>query len=151
MNTPLAQSGRPAEILHAEDDDSFADLTREIFKRIKVPVRMHRAKNGEECLAFLRKQGKFADAPSPDMILLDLNMPRMDGVEVMEEICRDEKLRHMPVIVLTTSEDPAEVLKLYQMRCNSYIVKKIDFGQFRRTIEVISDYWLRVVVLPSAP
>jgi two-component system, chemotaxis family, response regulator Rcp1 len=150
MNTPLAESGRPAEILHVEDDDGFADLTNEVFKRTKLGVRIHRVRNGEECLAFLRKEAPYADAPFPDMMLLDLNMPRMDGHEVLEEICRDEKLRHLPVLILTTSKDEQEVLKMYRLRCNSYIVKKIDFSQFRRTIEVICDYWLRVVVLPTA-
>jgi len=150
MTKPLAESSRPAEILHVEDDDGFAELTQEIFKRTKLPIKIHRVKDGEDCLAFLRKEGKFANAPFPDMILLDLNMPRMDGREVLEEICRDKKLRHLPVIILTTSADEQEILQMYQLRCNSYIVKKIDFSQYKRAIEVISDYWLRVVVLPTA-
>jgi CheY-like chemotaxis protein len=149
MKTALADT-RPAEILHVDDDEGILDLTREIFKMTKCAVRLHRARNGEECMAFLRHEGKFADAPVPDLILLDLNMPRMDGREVMEEICRDEKLRHLPVVVLTTSQEEQEIRKMYQLRCSSYIVKPIDFAQFKHTIEVFYDYWLKTVVLPAA-
>jgi CheY-like chemotaxis protein len=149
MNKPLA-GVRPAEILHVEDDDGVAELTREIFKRAQLSVNLHRARDGEECMAFVRKQGTFAGAPTPDLILLDLNLPRMNGREVMEEISRDEKLRHLPVIVLTTSQEQQEILKMYQLRCNSYIVKPIDFAEYAHAIKSLSEYWLTVAVLPTA-
>jgi two-component system, chemotaxis family, response regulator Rcp1 len=150
MNSTLVNS-RSGEILHVDDDDGVVELTREVFKLTKLTVNLNHTKDGEECMAFLRKKGKYADAPTPDIILLDLNMPRMDGREVLTEICRDEKLCHLPVIIFTTSQDEQEILKMYELRCSSYIVKPIDFDQFVHTIESLSKYWLTVVVLPTAP
>jgi two-component system response regulator len=149
MSSQLAHS-RPAVILLVEDNDNDVELTREGFRRSKLLIDLHHAQDGEECMAFLRKHGKFADAPTPDIILLDLNMPRMNGREVLTEISRDEKLRHLPVIILTTSQEELEILKLYQLRCSSYIVKPVNFDQFLRAIHSFSDYWLTVVVLPPA-
>lgn len=100
-------------------------------------------------MAFLRKQKQYSDAPTPDLILLDLNMPRMDGREVMAEIVADERLQHLPVVVLTTSAEEGEILKMYQLRCSSYIIKPVDFEQFIRVVRLINDYWLALVVLPS--
>ncbi|MDB6037244.1 MAG: response regulator receiver protein [Verrucomicrobiales bacterium] len=148
MNTALTTS-RPAEILLVEDNDNDVELTREGFKQSKLVVNLHHAKDGEECMAFLRKEGKFADVPSPDIILLDLNMPRMDGREVLAEISKDDSLRHLPVVILTTSQEEQEILKMYQLRCSSYIVKPVDLNQFIRAIQSFSDYWLTVVVLPA--
>jgi len=150
MNSALART-RPGEILHVDDDEGVAELTREVFKRTKLAVNLNHTRDGEECMAFLRKEGKYSHAPTPDVILLDLNMPRMDGREVLTEICRDEKLRHLPVVIFTTSQDEREILKMYQLRCSSYIVKPIDFDQFAHTLESFSKYWLTVVVLPTAP
>jgi two-component system response regulator len=98
---------------------------------------------------FLRKQKEYSDAPTPDLILLDLNLPIMDGREVLEAISKDESLSHLPVIILTTSEDEKDVYKMYQLRCSSYIVKPIDFTQFLRVVKELSEYWFTVVVLPS--
>lgn len=150
MNKPLAGT-RPAEILHVEDDDGVAELTREVFKMTNLSVKLHRAKDGEECMAFVRKQAPYTDAPIPDIILLDLNLPRMDGREVMEEISRDENLRHLPVVILSTSQDKKEILKMYQYRCSSYIVKPVDFAEFAHVLRSLGDYWLTVAVLPTAP
>jgi CheY-like chemotaxis protein len=150
MSKPL-NGTRPAEILLAEDNDNDVELTRLAFQRSRLLVNLHRAKDGEECMAFLRKEAKYADAPTPDIILLDLNMPRMDGREVLTEISQDASLRHLPVVILTTSQEEKEILKMYQLRCSSYIVKPIDFDQFVRAIQSFSDYWLTVVVLPPAP
>jgi CheY-like chemotaxis protein len=150
MNIPLGTS-RPAEILLVEDNDNDVELTREGFKQSKLIVSLHHAKDGEECMAFLRKEGRFADVPTPDIILLDLNMPRMDGREVLAEISRDESLRHLPVVILTTSQEEQEILKMYQLRCSSYIVKPVNLNQFIRAIQSFSDYWLTVVVLPKDP
>ncbi len=150
MNTSMTRS-RPAEILLVEDNDNDVELTREGFKQSKLAVNLHHAKDGEECMAFLRKEGKFADVPTPDIILLDLNMPRMDGREVLAEISRKESLRHLPVVILTTSEAEQEILKMYQLRCSSYIVKPVNLDRFIRAIQTFSDYWLTVVVLPTVP
>jgi CheY-like chemotaxis protein len=150
MNIPLSQI-RPAEILLVEDDENDALLTREGFKASKLAVNLHHVKDGEECMDFLRKQGQYAAAPAPDIILLDLNMPRMDGREVLTEISRDECLRHLPVVILTTSGAEQEILKLYKLRCSSYIIKPVDFDQFVRVIRQFSNYWLTVVVLPTTP
>ena len=150
MNTLLAMS-RAAEILLVEDNDNDVELTRIGFKKSKLAVNLHHAKDGEECMAFIRKEGKFANAPTPDIILLDLNMPRMDGREVLAEISKDERLLHLPVVILTTSREEQEILKMYQLRCSSYIVKPVDLDQFIRAIQSFSDYWLTVVVLPAAP
>jgi two-component system response regulator len=105
--------------------------------------------NGEECLAFLRKQGEYADVPTPDLILLDLDMPVMDGREVLAEMVQDEQLRHLAVVILTTSAGEQDVLQMYKLRCSSYITKPVDFDQFQRVIEGIGDYWFTVVVLPT--
>lgn len=150
MNYALASS-RPAEILLVEDNENDVILTQEGFKRSKLLVHLHHVKNGEECMAFLRKQGEYAGVPTPDLILLDLNMPRMDGREVLAELVADENLRHLPVVILTTSSEDREVLRMYKLRCNSYIVKPVDFEQFLRVIRSISEYWFTVVVLPPEP
>jgi len=147
MSSQLARI-RPAVILLVEDNDNDVELSREGFRMSKLVVDLHHVKDGEECMAFLRKKAAYAAAPTPDIILLDLNMPRMDGREVLTEISRDENLRHLPVVILTTSQEEREILKMYQLRCSSYIVKPVDFDQFLRVIQSFSDYWLTVVVLP---
>ncbi|HME07700.1 MAG TPA: response regulator [Bryobacteraceae bacterium] len=148
-NQLVSVSGRPAEILLAEDNEDDVELTRLGFKRAKLLVRLHRVRDGEECLAFLRKQGQYVNAPTPDLILLDLNMPKISGREVLAELVRDEHLRSLPVVILTTSEQDDEVLKMYNMRCSSYIVKPVDFNQFVKVIRSIAEYWFTVVVLPK--
>jgi CheY-like chemotaxis protein len=150
MNTAMART-RTAEILLVEDNEDDVILTRLAFKEAKLAVRLHDVPNGEQCMAFLRKQGPYAAAPTPDIILLDLNMPRMDGREVLAEISGDENLRHLPVVILTTSSAEQEILKMYKLRCSSYIIKALDFKQFTRVIQMFSDYWLTIVVLPSLP
>jgi two-component system response regulator len=109
---------------------------------------MHRVEDGEQCMFFLRKQGKYANAPTPDLILLDLNLPVMDGREVLVEIVADDQLRQLPVVILTTSEAEQDILKMYKLRCSSYIVKPVDFNQFLRVVRGIGKYWFTVVVLP---
>lgn len=147
MNKPTT-GNRPAEILLVDDNNDDVELTRMAFKKSRLLINMHRAKDGEECMAFLRKEGKFADVPTPDIILLDLNMPRMDGREVLKEISTDANLRHLPVVILTTSAEESEILKMYKLRCSSYIVKPVNFDQFVRVIQSLADYWLTVVILP---
>jgi CheY-like chemotaxis protein len=139
---------RPAEILLVEDNDNDVELTRIGLKKSKLLLNLHHAKDGIECMDFLHRKGAFAGAPRPDLILLDLNMPRMNGQEVLAEIVADEALCTLPVIVLTTSMDDEEIVKMYKLRCSSYIVKPVDFEQFLRVIQSLTDYWFTVVVLP---
>ncbi len=145
---PLLMRGRPVEVLLVEDNDNDAVLTKLAFQKAKLGVHLHHVASGEECLGFLRKEGKHAAAPTPDLILLDLNMPRMDGTEVMAEVGKDERLRHLPIVVLTSSRAEEDVLKSYRLRCSSYLVKPINFAEFSKLILSLSDYWFGVVVLP---
>ncbi len=142
---------RPAEILLVEDNKDDVFLTREGFKRAKLAVNLHHVENGEECMAFLRKQGKYVDVPTPDLVLLDLNMPIMDGREVLAELVKDESLNHLPVVILTTSASDRDVLHMYKLRCSAYATKPVDFDQFQSVVKGIADFWFTVVVLPSAP
>jgi two-component system, chemotaxis family, response regulator Rcp1 len=148
MVNELARS-RPAEVLLVEDNENDALLTRKGFERAKLMVNLHHVRDGEECMRFLRKQAEYADAPTPDMVLLDLNMPKMDGYEVLSQIVQDECLRHLPEVILTTSAEEREILDMYRLRCSSYIVKPVDFYQFLGAIRMIGDYWFTVVVLPT--
>jgi two-component system, chemotaxis family, response regulator Rcp1 len=150
MSNNSLDSLRPAEILLVEDNDNDVELTRIGFERSKFAVRLHRVANGEECMAFLRKEGKYADVPAPDLILLDLNMPRMNGQEVLEEVGRDERLKHLPIVVLTSSDAEKDVLESYKLRCSSYLLKPVDFEGFVKVVQSLGDYWLTLVVLPSA-
>lgn len=148
MITPL-RNARPAEILLVEDNLDDVLLTRMGFERAGAPVNLHHVENGEECLAFLRKQGIHGEAPTPDLILLDLNMPIMDGREVLSEMNADPALRQIPVVVLTTSADEQDLQDLYRLRCNSYIVKPVDFDQFQAAIEALCHYWFSIAALPT--
>lgn len=142
-------NARFAEILLVEDNEDDVLLTREGFERSKVAVNLHHVENGVECMAFLRKQGRYAEAPNPDLVLLDLNMPIMNGYEVLQQISADPELKHLPVIILTTSADERDILQMYRLRCSSYIVKPVDFIQFQRVINEFTGYWFSVVVLPA--
>jgi CheY-like chemotaxis protein len=141
-------NSRPAEILLAEDNENDVELTRQGFKRCKLMLNLHHVRDGEECMAFLRKQGKYSNAPTPDLMLLDLNMPRMDGREVLAQMVADETLIAIPVVILTTSAQDEEVLKMYKLRSSSYIIKPVDFNQFLHVVRSIAEYWFTVVVLP---
>lgn len=150
MTTLLSRS-RAAEVLLVEDNGDDVELMKIGFKRAKFAVNLNHVANGEECMAFLRKEGVYAAAPTPDLVLLDLNMPRMDGREVLEEIARDERLKHLPIVILTTSDAPEDVLSSYKLRCSSYIVKPVDFEQFSKVVHGIAEYWFTLVVLPPEP
>ncbi|WP_372723117.1 response regulator [Novipirellula sp.] len=145
----IADSGRPAEVLLVEDNEDDVIITRRGFNKSDLPVNLHRVENGEECMQFLRKTGQYADAPTPDLILLDLNMPVKDGREVLAEIVADEQLRRLAVVVLTTSESDQDLLTMYDLRCSSYILKPVDFKEFQQVIKYIGEYWFTIVVLPN--
>lgn len=144
-----ASDGRHAEILLVDDNEDDVFLTRKAFERAKISLNIHHVENGRECMRFLRKQEDYADAPTPDLILLDLNMPVMDGREVLEEIVADEVLRRLPVLIFTTSNAERDLLDMYNLRCSSYITKPIDFSHIQQVVEQISDYWFSIVVLPE--
>jgi two-component system response regulator len=150
MNEVLVR-GRPAEVLLVDDSDNDLELTKVGFERAKLAIRLHHVGNGEECMSFLRKEGKYAGVPTPDLVLLDLNMPRMSGMEVMEAVSKDERLNHLVIVVLTSSQADEDVLRSYKLRCNSYLVKPINFEGFARMIQLLSDYWFTLVVLPPTP
>ena len=139
---------RPIEILLVEDNPGDADLAREALETSKLYNSLHVVGDGEEAMAFLNSQGEYADAPHPDLILLDLNLPKKDGREVLEEIKADENLRRIPVVVLTTSTDEQDVLKTYNLHANCYISKPINLEQFTRVVQSIQDFWFSIVVLP---
>lgn len=149
MIRPLAES-RVAEILLVEDNEDDVFLTREAFDAARLRVNLHHVDNGEKCMQFLRKQGPYAKAPLPDLILLDLHMPIMDGREVLAEIVKDDMLRRLPVVVLTTSYEAKDIEQMYNLRCNSYITKPIDFNNFVQAISQLAGYWLTLVVLPDS-
>lgn len=144
-----AQDGNPIEILLVEDNPGDVRLTREAFKEGKVRNNLHVAKDGVEAMAFLHREGEYSDAPRPDLIVLDLNLPKKDGREVLAEVKTDDELRHIPVVVLTTSQAEEDILKTYNLHANCYITKPLDFGQFIKVIRSIEDFWLTVVKLPS--
>jgi len=142
-------SERPAEILLVEDNLGDIRLTTEALKEGRIVNHLHVATDGEEAIAFLRKEGSHADKPRPDLILLDLNLPKKDGREVLAEIKADENLRRIPVIVLTTSKAQEDVLKMYNLHVNCYINKPVDFNEFLDVIRGIQDFWLSIVALPN--
>jgi len=141
--------GRPIEILLVEDNPGDVRLTIEALKEGKVSNRLSVARDGVEALAFLRREGPHASAPRPDLILLDLNLPRRDGREVLAEIKEDAQLRRIPVVVLTTSKAEEDILRTYDLHANCYINKPVDLDQFISVVRSIDDFWLSVVRLPG--
>jgi len=136
------------EILLVEDSLSDVALTRETLRDAKVANRLHVARDGVEAMEFLRQDGKFSGAPRPDLILLDLNLPRKDGREVLAEVKASDDLKTIPVIVLTTSKAENDILKSYKLHANCYITKPIDLKQFAGIVKLIEDFWLTIVKLP---
>ena len=140
--------GRPIEILLVEDSPSDTDLTVEALEAAKVCNRLSVVEDGVQALEFLRRRGIHADAPRPDLILLDLNLPRKSGREVLAEIKEDEALKAIPVVVLTTSQADQDVLLAYSLHANCYVTKPVDFKQFLEVVRSIESFWLTVVKLP---
>jgi len=141
---------KPIEILLVEDNPGDVRLTIEALKEAKVINHLTVVKDGVEALAFLRRQGSYTTAPRPHLILLDLNLPRKDGREVLADIKADDNLKRIPVVVLTTSQDERDVLKSYNLHANCYITKPVDLDQFVRVVRSIEDFWLGIVVLPAS-
>jgi CheY-like chemotaxis protein len=149
--TNSAPEGRAIEILLVEDNESDARLAREAMRGSKIRNGIHHVWDGEEAMEFLHHSGKYKEAPRPDLILLDLNLPRMDGREVLAEIKSDEALKRIPVVILTTSNAEADILRSYDLYANCYITKPVSLTDFINVVSAIQDFWLTIVKLPAAP
>ncbi|MGW0195077.1 response regulator [Nonomuraea sp. NPDC003201] len=141
--------GRPIEVLLVEDDQGDILLTKEAFDFNKVRNRLNVVNDGEQAMAYLRNEDGYTDAPRPDLVLLDLNLPRMSGMEVLAEIKADAGLRTIPVVILTTSEAEEDILHSYRLHANAYVSKPVDFEQFIRVVRQIDDFFVTVVKLPA--
>jgi two-component system, chemotaxis family, response regulator Rcp1 len=142
-------NGRPVRILLVEDNPGDARLTVEVFKYNKMPKTLSVVEDGVEALAYLRQEGKYATALRPDLILLDLNLPKKDGRQVLAAIKSDDNLRRIPVVVLTTSRDQEDILQAYDLNANCFLTKPVDFEQFAKLLEAIEEFWLKIVELPK--
>ncbi len=140
---------KPVEILLVEDNPGDVRLTQEVFKEGRLSNHMHVVGDGVEALSFLRRQGKYAGAVRPDIVLLDLNLPKKDGREVLSEIKQDEDLKRIPVVVLTTSSAEQDILRAYDLHANCYISKPVDLDEFIKVVRTIEDFWLQIVRLPQ--
>jgi CheY-like chemotaxis protein len=140
---------KPIEILMVEDNEGDARLALEAMKDSKIKNSMHHVRDGDEAMAFLRKEGKYIDAPHPDLVLLDLNLPRKSGQEVLAEMKADADLKRIPVVILTVSSDEADVLKTYNAHANCFVTKPLDLAQFIKVVRAIEDFWLTIVKLPD--
>ncbi|GIJ21620.1 response regulator [Micromonospora sp. DT48] len=146
--TAPADGNSPIEVLLVEDDPGDVLMTQEAFEEHKLRNRLNVVSDGAEALAYLRREGRYADAELPDLILLDLNLPRRDGREVLEEIKRDPELCRIPVVVLTTSQTDEDILRSYQLHANAYVTKPVDFEQFISVVRQIDEFFVSVVKLP---
>lgn len=142
------ESGAPIEVLLVEDDPGDVLMTREAFAEHKLGNRLTVVSDGAEALAYLRQAGEYANAARPDLILLDLNLPRRDGREVLEEIKKDADLQQIPVVVLTTSQAEEDILRSYQLHANAYVTKPVDFESFIAVVRQIDQFFVSVVKLP---
>lgn len=140
---------KPIDILMVEDNAGDARLAEEAFKESKMMNKLHRVKDGVEALSFVRQTDGFDDAPRPDIILLDLNLPKKDGRQVLEELKNDPDLKTIPVVVLTTSEAEQDILKSYELHANCYITKPVDLDKFMGIVKRLEDFWLSIVKLPT--
>jgi CheY-like chemotaxis protein len=146
---PVSELDRPVETLLVEDNEADIRLTREVFADGRILNKLSVVRDGEEAMAFLKRRAPFAGAPRPDLVLLDLNLPRKDGREVLAEMKNDEDLRRIPVVILTTSRAEADVIRTYELHANCYIVKPVDLSQFINVVRSIEDFWLKLVRLPT--
>jgi chemotaxis family two-component system response regulator Rcp1 len=141
--------GTPIEVLLVEDSPGDIRLTQEAFRETNARVRLHVACDGLEAMAFLRRKGDHAHAPRPDLILLDLNIPKLDGREVLGQIKQDEGLQTIPTIILTTSDAEADIVRSYQLKANCYLSKPVQFDEFRNIVRSLNDFWLTKIKLPQ--
>jgi chemotaxis family two-component system response regulator Rcp1 len=139
------------EVLLVEDSPGDVRLTLEAFRDVGMSVNLHVASDGVDAMAFLKREGAHADAPRPDFILLDLNLPKMDGREVLANIKNDEDLKTIPTVILTTSDADADIANSYQLQANCYLTKPVQLDEFESLVKSISDFWLRKVKLPQQP
>jgi chemotaxis family two-component system response regulator Rcp1 len=145
----IGRGGMPIEVLLVEDSPGDVRLTQEAFREANMSIHLHVASDGVEALAFLRRKGTHVHAPRPDLILLDLNLPKMDGREVLAHIKEDESLKTIPTVILTTSEAEVDIVKSYQLRANCYLSKPVQLEEFESLVKSINDFWLREVQLPQ--
>jgi two-component system response regulator len=149
MNTAIGGEAMPLEVLLIEDNPGDVRLTQEAFHDTNANVRLHVASDGVEAMAFLRHEETFAHAPRPDIILLDLNLPKLDGREVLDRIKKDDDLKTIPTVILTTSEAEADILKSYQLQANCYLTKPIALEAFLSLVRSINEFWMTKVRLPQ--
>jgi chemotaxis family two-component system response regulator Rcp1 len=142
---------RPVVILMVEDNPTDVLIAREGLLGAKMLNTLHVADDGIEAMEFLHQRGKYSEAPRPDLIVLDLNMPRKNGQEVLAEIKADDDLKHIPVIILTTSKSKEDISKSYGLHANCYISKPVDFDEFTQVVQTIQDFWFSTVTLPTSP
>jgi CheY-like chemotaxis protein len=147
--TPAECKPRSIEILLVEDNPGDARLTLEGMREAKVKNRMHVVEDGVEAMAFLRREGRYSEAPRPDLILLDLNLPRKDGRAVLAEVKADPDFKRIPVVILTTSRAEEDVLRAYNLHANCYVTKPVDLSQFLKIVALIDEFWVNVVTLPK--
>jgi two-component system, chemotaxis family, response regulator Rcp1 len=139
----------PVNLLLVEDNPGDVRLTKEALKDAKLKINLHVAVDGMEAMAFLRKQGKYAASPRPDLVLLDLNLPKKDGRQVLAEIKDDPDLKRIPVVIVTTSKAEEDILKTYNLHANCYVTKPLDLDQFINVVQSIEQFWLTIVKLPN--
>jgi len=145
----VANIGRPVEILLVEDNQPDVELTQEALLENKVRNNLHVVTDGEAAMEFLHKRGEYADKPRPDLILLDLNLPRKDGREVLAEVKADPSLKTIPVVILTTSQAEEDILRSYELQANCYVTKPVKLSEFVKVVQSIDHFWLSIVELPS--
>jgi two-component system, chemotaxis family, response regulator Rcp1 len=149
MNNIIGRGGLPIEVLLVEDSPGDVRLTREAFRSANPTIHLHVATDGAEAMTFLRHQGVHSKAPRPDLILLDLNLPKMDGREVLAHIKQDADLKTIPTVILTTSDDEVDIVKSYKLQANCYLNKPVQLDQFDNLVKSINDFWLRDAKLPK--
>jgi CheY-like chemotaxis protein len=144
----IGGAGKPIDVLLVEDSPGDVRLTQEVFREANISIRLHVASDGVEAMAFLRQHPPHVHAPRPDLILLDLNLPKLDGREVLAQIKEDERLKTIPTIILTTSAADVDILKSYQLQANSYLTKPVQLDAFESLVRSINDFWLTKATLP---